>query len=131
MFDLDNYFDRLSEWKNIRQQIQNSCDPVKVAVEYYEKAERHSLQYDPWKKDSWPTPWQLIDHNKYCSFSIILGIIYSCMLCDRFCSDEFSIIIFQLNTGEIGYTFSINNKIFNLDFQEYQILNVIPVEQKK
>jgi len=131
MFHLENAFDRFAEWKNFREKIEQSEDPVAEVIHYYNDVERHSLRYDPWNKNSWPSPWQLVEENQYCSFSIILGIIYSCMLCDRFSKDQFFVIILQNITGEIGYAFSVNNKIYSLDYTQYQILNQIAVEQKK
>lgn len=128
MFDIENSFERINEWKNFREKIEHSTDPIAEAMNYYINVVRHSLRYDPWNKDSWPSPWQLVDKNQYCSFSIVLGIIYSCMLCDRFSKDQFSVIILQNNTGEIGYGFSVNDKIYSLDHTEYQILNKIPIE---
>jgi len=130
MFDIIEYEDRLRCWSVFRDKICSLKDPVAEVVDWYSRAPCKSLQYDPWNKDQWPTPWELIFHNVYCAFTITLGIIYTLQFCSLFKDSKFYLQICQEeNTGLITYHFSINEKNY-FDLDKKEILNIIEINHQ-
>ena len=92
MFNL-NYEDRLEAWSEFRESLEVSNDPLRDVIKFYGQTPEVSIHTDPWSKDSWPDPWQLILENQYCAFCIVLGQCYSLQLTERFSSSDFEIHI--------------------------------------
>jgi hypothetical protein len=64
----------------------------------------------------WPTPWELIQENKFCEFVKILAICYTLQLTDRFSRDDFEIHITQdKETFETKYLLYVNGKVVGYD----------------
>ena len=96
--------DRLSEWRKLREDIQNSSTPFEDVVSLWCKAPFVSHYLDPHDRASWPDPWRLILDNKFDKLSIALGMLYTLKLTQRFSSTEFKIHM------------SIPQKIYDPDF---------------
>jgi len=128
MFSNNDYETRVAEWVKCRRLIELSKSPIDFAISVYENVEQNSLQYDPWDKKSWPTPWELIYANKYCAFTRILGIIYSLKLTKMFSHSQFFLLICQ-NTviGNIEFAFELDKKCY-LYNSNHEILTKISVE---
>lgn len=84
---------RLQGWSDFREALESDEDPLQLAIEKYAQAPIVSIQTDPWDRETWPTPWELILENQYCDFCKILGICYSLQLTDRFSTSTFEIHI--------------------------------------
>jgi len=121
MFSEEIFENRLASWAAFRDKLETTDNPVQFAYKFYDKAKRHTLQCDPWDRDSWPDPWQLVEKNIYCKFTSILGVVYSLMLCNRFQNNVFRIAICQDSSGQIDYGFSIDKKFYPNN--NLQILN--------
>ena len=93
MFDLRSFEGRLKNWANFRESLETSEDPFQDVVNYYNTAPLVSINTDPWNKSIWPTAWELVNENQYCSFCIILGICYTLQLTERFKESNFEIHI--------------------------------------
>ena len=79
-----NYEERLKIWSEFRQSLNTSCTPFEDVIAFYKRAPYVSIHTDPWNREMWPTPWQLIDENQYCDFVRVLGMCYSLQLTERF-----------------------------------------------
>jgi len=121
MFSEEIFENRLASWAAFRNELETIDNPVQFACDFYDKAERHTLQCDPWDRTGWPDPWQLVEKNTYCKFTSILGIVYSLMLCNRFQNNVFTIAICQDSSGQIDYGFSIDKNFYPNN--NLQILN--------
>jgi len=113
MFNSSSSFEtRLSEWAEIRNKISVSDDPIQATIDQYEQAPRVSIHTDPYDRDTWPTPWELIRENQYCEFCKLLGIAYTLQLTDSFSETEFEIHIQRSReTGEIYYLLYVGNRV--------------------
>lgn len=75
---------RLVDWYNFRQQLEQSASPLEDTVNYFSKVPRVKIYTDPYDQSTWPTAWELIDENEYCQFNLILAICYTLQLTTQF-----------------------------------------------
>ena len=92
MFD-KTYVDRLKLWRDLRSKLEESKTPFEDTIEFWNNAPLSSIATDPYDKDTWPTPWEMIEENRYCDFTKILAIYYTLQLTDRFSDSRFEIHI--------------------------------------
>jgi len=97
------YEDRLTLWRQFRDSLENDPSPIDSAIQFYNKAPKVTLNADPWDRDRWPTPWELLQDNEYCDFTRVLGICYSLQLTDCFKGSKFEIHIYT--DSKKGYIF--------------------------
>lgn len=90
MFDLRGN-ERLTEWRRIRNEINNSEDPYQLVLEVWKRAPLVNQYLDPEYPDSWPDPWHLILDNRYDDLALALGIVYTLGLSERFMTSTFEI----------------------------------------
>jgi hypothetical protein len=88
-----NFEQQLVAWKEFRDSLEDAEDPFQQVLEYYKQAPLTTISCDPWDKNTWANPWQLLDENDYCEFGIVLGMCYSLQLTDRFKGSNFEIHI--------------------------------------
>lgn len=111
-----SYLDRLRQWSDFRENLQNSKDPIQDAIDFYNKIPTVSIHTDPWTQDMWPNPWELIEENQYCDFCIVLGMCYSLQLTDRFSDGTFEIHIgIDSTKSKDYYLLTINNQVLGYD----------------
>jgi len=92
MFD-KTYVDRLKMWRDFRLTLEESNSPFEDTIEFWNNAPLSSIASDPYNKETWPTPWEMIEENRYCDFTKILAIYYTLQLTDRFSNSCFEIHI--------------------------------------
>jgi hypothetical protein len=111
MFD-KKYEDRLQLWSNFRSQLETSDNPIQDTIDLYNRAPLVSIMVDPYDKESWIDPWELIYENIYCNFAIILGIFYTLKLTERFSSSRFEIhISTDKKNSEVKYLLYVDNVV--------------------
>ena len=74
----------LTAWYNLRQHLETAKDPFQDVADFFSRLPKTKVYTDPYDPDTWPTPWELISENEYCSFNLILGICYTLQLTERF-----------------------------------------------
>lgn len=102
MFD-KQYEDRLASWANFRSTLEDSKDPIKDAIDFFNKAPLVNIQTDPYTPSSWPDPWELIKENTYCPFVKILAICYTLQLTDVLSTVNYEIHITHDNKKSSTY----------------------------
>lgn len=107
MFD-KKFEDRLSHWKQFREQLEDSDDPLQEVLDLYNQAPLVSIQADPWDWETWPEPWELLKENIYCPFVKILAICYTLQLTERFSQCQFEIHITQ-DKDNIRYLLTVDD----------------------
>lgn len=106
------YEDRLAAWHNFRNQLENADDPLQAVVDFYNHAPMVSINTDPYNKDSWPDPWELVLENQYCDFCRVLGQCYSLQLTERFSEVDFEIhISIDPEKSESYYLLHVGDKV--------------------
>lgn len=96
MFDKP-YVTKLKMWRDLRNQLETAEDPFEIVLDFWKMAPATSIATDPYDKESWPDPWEMIRQNEYCEFMKILAIFYTLQLTDRFSQSDFEIHIFLDN----------------------------------
>jgi hypothetical protein len=118
------YADRLKEWSEFRNLLETAEDPIQDTINFYNAAPLVSISTDPYNDSTWLAPWELLHENIYCSFSIILGIMYTLQLTDRFKASSFGIyIITDREQSEVKYLLYIDHLVVGYD--QMQAVNAI------
>lgn len=78
--------ERLTEWVNHRRLLDESKDPLQDVWDFWNHAPftPHNNHVDPYFQRSWPTPWQIIEENKYDDFTKALMISWTLKLTNKF-----------------------------------------------
>ncbi len=92
MFD-KKYEDRLILWRQFRDTLEISKDPIQATINFYNQAPHSKLSTDPYTSSTWPDPWELLEENNYCSFVKILAICYTLQLTNVLSSAVYEIHI--------------------------------------
>ena len=77
--------ERLSAWKSLREQINESDTPLEAVAEFWGDVPLISYNHliDQYNPKSWPTPWHLLNNNGYCELARALGIVYTIMIIEN------------------------------------------------
>lgn len=110
------YEERLVLWYEFRKHLETSNDPIQDTIDFFRTAPATRYAADPYDQITWPTPWELIQENKFCEFVKILAICYTLQLTDRFSREVFEIHITQdKETFEKKYLLFVNGKVVGYD----------------
>ena len=68
--------DRLSAWASFRANLALSSDPLQDVHDFWKTAPFVPVnnRVDPYNQSKWPSPWEIIVHNKYDDFTKALMI---------------------------------------------------------
>jgi hypothetical protein len=122
----NTYEDRLLLWRQFRNDLEKSSDPIQSAIDFYNQAPKEKLGVDPWDQSTWPSPWELLQENYYCDFTRVLGICYSLQLCDCFTDSNFEIIIITDSKRGYLYALQLDNYIIGWKEDTYVDINKLP-----
>lgn len=76
--------DRIAEWKQFREDLESSNDPLADVVRLWSQAPFVSPYLNPNNPESWPDPWRLMLDLKLDDLAISLGMLYTLKLTRRF-----------------------------------------------
>lgn len=110
------YEKRLESWAQFRTDLEESEDPLREVIRFYKQAPYVSIHTDPWSREMWPGPWELLYENQYDDFCRVLGMCYSLQLTERFKYSSFEIHICTLNS--LGYLYLLLVDDFVLGFDD-------------
>ena len=97
------YEERLVLWRDFRDGLEKSEDPIQEAIDFYNQAPYCSIAADPFTPSSWPTAWELLEENNYCAFVKILAICYTLQLTDVLKRSNYEIHITRDNKNSATY----------------------------
>jgi hypothetical protein len=121
------YEQRLSAWRDFRLSLETADDPIQSTIDFYESAPLCKFQCDPYDRNTWPTPWEILEENNYCSFVKILAIAYTLQLTDRFSGEAFEIHIkYSSAESSIYYLLQVNDRIIGYDEYTHVHKNKVP-----
>ena len=110
------YEDRLTIWRQFRNELETSTDPIQEAINFYNKAPDCKIAADPFTPSSWPTAWELLEENNYCSFVKILAICYTLQLTDVLSQASYEIHITRDNeNSETYYLLFVNDIVIGFN----------------
>lgn len=77
---------RLTEWADHRRQLDEVSDPLQTVWDFWHQAPftPHNRNVDPYHRQSWPSPWEIIVENKYDDFTKALMIAWTLKLTKKF-----------------------------------------------
>ncbi len=93
MFDLHG-FERLTAWKEFRNSLETSSSPLEDVAILWSKAPFISNKL-PLDSKKWPDPWQLVIDGQFDNLGIVLGMLFTLQLTDRFKGNQFEIHMYQ------------------------------------
>jgi hypothetical protein len=73
---------RLSEWKKLRDSLKDlvEIDQLNAVAKYWAQAPLLNIAYDPERLDLYPSPWEMMNANKWCRNSIAVGMDFTLRL---------------------------------------------------
>lgn len=121
--------ERLSIWKNLRESVETSDDPLLDVIEFWKESPfiPYNKDVDPYNKKSWPTPWDIIVTNKYDDFTRAIMLAYSLKYTERFSKSDIQVQSIVDNDRNLAYNVvCVDNKwILNYDDnQPVEVANV-------
>jgi len=94
MFHDTDTDERISLWREFRDNLIHSNNPLEDIVELWSTAPRVEKLLDPWDSQRWPTPWELLKENRFCPVAIPLMMGYTAKLSTKFSQCDVLIKIF-------------------------------------
>ena len=119
MFDR-KYEERMTLWREFRSNLESSPDPIQAAIDFYNQAPVSKLATDPYDRNTWPNPWELLEENNYCSFVKILAICYTLQLTDVLKRSNYEIHITRdRKKSATYYLLYVNDTVIGFDADTY------------
>lgn len=116
MFD-SHGTDRLAEWKKIRDSIEKTDDPFSLVSHVWSKAPFVNQYLDPHNRGSWPDPWHLILDSKFDNLAIVLGMLYTLQLTERFSNEDYRIYMIQNLSKNPEFCLQVSDTcVLNLEY---------------
>tara|TARA_B110000503_G_scaffold65531_1_gene102965 strand:+ start:1427 stop:1855 length:429 start_codon:yes stop_codon:yes gene_type:complete len=127
MFDKKHYDERLIIWRQFRNELEAAEDPIQKAIDFYNQAPYCLIAADPFTPSSWPTAWEIIEENNYCSFVKILAICYTLQLTDVLSQASYEIHITRdREKSAIYYLLYVDNIVIGFNGDTYVHRNELP-----
>jgi hypothetical protein len=76
--------ERLTKWKEFRTELETSEQPFHQVADLWAKAPFVNPFLNPQNPVEWPDPWHLILDGRYDQLAIVLGMLYTIKLSQRF-----------------------------------------------
>lgn len=123
--------DRLTNWKQFRDSLETSATPLEDVAELWSHAPFVSPYLDPQNPAEWPDPWHLILDERLDELAIVLGMLYTIKLTQRFIDTHCEIHMSMLsNKKEPAYFLVVDNKhVLNLEYNS--VVDVAALEKLK
>ena len=126
MFDADTT-ERLTAWKQFRESLELSLTPLEDVAELWSHAPFVSAFINPHAPESWPDPWHLIIDGKFDDLAIVLGMLYTLKLTNRFADAEFAIHMDEFKNKTPTYWLVVNGKyVLNYHFKQVVAIESLP-----
>jgi hypothetical protein len=107
--------DRLIEWKKFRDSIETSQTPLEDVAILWSQAPFVSPYLNPNQPAEWPDPWQLVLNSKLDELAIVLGMLYTLKLTQRFIGSQFE--IHMSTVPRLIYLLVVDNFVLNLEYR--------------
>ena len=116
MFDLyDN--DRLIKWRQFRDNLETSLTPLEDVAHLWSRAPFVNTYLNPHTPDKWPDPWHLVLNSKLDELAIVLGMLYTLKLTQRFMTSRFEIHMSTIEASRYSkYFLVVDNHVLNLEY---------------
>jgi hypothetical protein len=118
VFNLYNN-DRLTAWKDFRDTLETSNTPLEDVAEFWSRAPFVSPYLNPNDPTSWPDPWHLVLDSRLDTLAIVLGMLYTIKLTQRFANTKLEVKLVKTSqTKELTYVLVVDNQnVLNLEYK--------------
>jgi hypothetical protein len=111
--------ERLTEWRRIRDEIEKDKDPLSIVSKIWSQAPFVNQYLDHTDPESWPDPWHLVLDSKFDNLAIVLGMLYTLQLTERFSREDYKIYMTQNDSRNPEFCLSISDRyVLNLRYGE-------------
>lgn len=126
MFDLHGN-ERLIKWKQFRDSIELSNSPFEDVADFWSHAPFVSPYLPPSNPDSWPDPWQLIAVGRFDELAIVIGMLYTIKLTQRFMDSKCEIhtTILSKEKEPIYMLIIDNQQVINFEYRTVSSIKVL------
>lgn len=126
MFNLYNN-DRLTAWKDFRDTLETSNTPLEDVAEFWSRAPFVSPYLNPNDPTSWPDPWHLVLDSRLDNIAIVLGMLYTIKLTQRFANTTLEVkLVKNSQTKELTYVLIVDNQnVLNLEYNRVVGVNTL------
>jgi hypothetical protein len=109
--------DRLTEWANHRRKLDEVKDPLQEVWDFWHQAPftPHNRNVDPYYQQSWPSPWEIIEENKYDDFTKALMIGWTLKLTKKYQSSKIELrtLVDSSRTRQYNLLYIDDNWVIN------------------
>jgi len=112
--------DRLSLWAELRAHISTSDTPFEDVWEFWSHAPYipYNNKIDPYHRQSWPSPWEIIVDNRYDDFTKALMIAWTIKLSIRFKDSKIQIKTLVDNAQKFQYNVVIVDDQWAINYND-------------
>ena len=108
---------RLTEWANHRRKLDEVNDPLQEVWDFWHLAPftPHNRNVDPYYQQSWPSPWEIIEENKYDDFTKALMIGWTLKLTKKYQSSKIELrtLVDSARTRQYNLLYIDDNWVIN------------------
>lgn len=117
---------RISSWINLRSMVEEDSDPLQLVWNFWHQCPfiPYNKNVDPYYQKNWPTPWEIIAHNKYDDFTKALMIAWTLKLTKKFENSHIDIRIMIDDKNNKSYNIVFVDEIFIINFDDNGPVNV-------
>jgi len=76
--------ERITQWREFRNTLEECNDPFAKTLEFWQQAPRIDKYINQHNSQEWPTPWEVLKENRFCPVAIPLMIGWTLKLTTRF-----------------------------------------------
>ena len=108
--------ERISLWREFRNNLETSSTPFEDVQEFWKSAPRTTRGLDPWNSQLWLSPWELLEENRFCPVAIPLMMGWTLKLTTRFSKENILIkTIVDRSKERVYNTLHIQQTVLNVD----------------
>ena len=124
--------ERLSTWKEFRNGLETSVDPLLDVINFWAGAPYipYNHNVDPYNRNSWPSPWEIIVQNRYDDFTKALMIGYTIKYTDKFGNTDIAIKTLVDNSQKSVYNIVVVDDKWVLNYQENTLVEACDVPEE-
>ena len=117
---------RLHLWFEFRASLESSATPLEDTVAFWDEAPRiaYNNLIDQHYDGNWPTPWEIIDRNKYDDFTLSLMMGWTILLTKQFEKSEVAIHTLVDDTSKRVYNVLYIDNTWALNFRDHEVVPV-------
>lgn len=125
MFNLE-VDDRLSAWSDLRKQIDSTENSLELLASFWGNTPftPHNPMLDPFYQGKWPTPWEIIVHNKYDDFTKAVMIGYTLLLTETYKDSNIVVKTLVDDNNNRLYNVTVVDNSLVLNYVDNQVVQV-------